>query len=138
MGNAIDDILSKRRPAEAVAENAEQGDKFFSVLLGDGLHEDFLEVRFRDGTRTCFPYRSLTWFNLSPEDGIDLDFDGYMISIRGRGLESKLWNGIKQMRVAWVTEASVELQDHKGNECFISDITITPPEGFGGDDAAEE
>ena len=134
MASKIDEILNSKKVA--AEEDAVQEDKFFSVLLGEGLQENFLEVRFRDGTKTAFPYRTLSWFNLSPEEGIDLDFDGYMIAIKGRGLEPKLWNAIKYMRLAWVAEATVELQDHKGNETFISNITITPPEGF--DEAPEE
>jgi hypothetical protein len=138
MGSKIDEILSSRKPAPvAPQEDGSQSDKFFSVLIGEGMEENFFEVRFRDGTKTCFPYHSLSWFNISPEEGIDLDFDGYMICIKGRGLDPKLWNGIKQKRVAWVKEADVELQDHQGNEAYISEITITPPEGFTGEEAAE-
>lgn len=139
MGSKIDEILKSRSPAGSGAtEEGAQEDKFFSVLGGDGIDENFFEVRFRDGTKTCFPYHSLSWFNLSPEEGIDLDFDGYMVSIRGRGLDPKLWNGIKQKRVAWVKEADVELQDHKGNEAFISAITITSPESPSEDEPEEE
>ncbi len=133
--SAIDEILKKK---QGTGEPEPEGDRFFSILLGEGLFENFLELQFRDGSRTCFSYNSLTWFNLSPEDGIDLDFSGYLVSIKGRGMEPKLWNGLKAKRVAWVKEADVELQDHKGNECYIEGITITPPEGFGGDETAEE
>lgn len=129
MGSKIDEILRSRNPVTPAAEESDaQEDKFFSVLIGEAIEENFMELRFRDGSKTCFPYQSLTWFNFSPEEGIDLDFNGYMVSIKGRGFDPKLWNGIKQKRVAWVKEADVELQDNKANEAFVSEITITPPE----------
>ena len=133
MAQATIDEIIRSRQASAEQQDA-GGDKFFSVLLGEGLYENFLELQFRDGSRTCFSYTDLIWFNYSPEDGIDLDFGGYLISIKGRGLEPKLWNGLKSKRVAWVREADVELQDHGGNESFISEIMITPPKGFAGDE----
>ncbi len=137
----IDEILQakqREREKQAAGEGTEgQQDKFFSVLLGEGLQEHFLELRFRDGTRTCFSYTDLGWFNFNPEDGIDLDFGGFLISIKGRGFEPKLFNSIKAKRVAWVKEADLPLQDHKDNECFIEEITITPPDGFAGEEAEE-
>lgn len=129
----IDEIIKSRQAASDQQEAA--SDKFFSILLGEGLFENFLELQFKDGSRTCFSYTDLIWFNHSPEDGIDLDFGGYLVSIKGRGLEPKLWNGLKSKRVAWVREADVELQDHPGNESFIETITITPPKGFAGDES---
>ncbi len=130
--DTIDEILEKRKQAEkpAVPLEENQEDKFFSILVGDGLQENFLELQFRDGLRTCFSYTDLIWFNLSPEDGLDLDFGGFLISIKGRGLGTKLFHGIKQKRVAWVKESDVEMQDHKDNETFIESLTITPPKGF--------
>ena len=40
------------------------------------------------------------------------------------------FNGVKGKRVAWVKEADSNLQDHKDNECFVEEISITPPKGF--------
>jgi hypothetical protein len=37
---------------------------------------------------------------------------------------------VKGKRVAWVKEADSNLQDHKDNDCFIEEISITPPKGF--------
>lgn len=126
----IDEILKKGPGLAAKPADEGQADKFYSILLGEGLHESFLELQFRDGSSTCFPYKDLSWFNHNPESGIDLDFSGFQVIIRGRGLAPKLWNGIKQMRVAWVKEADDEMQDHKGNDCFIEEISIRPPDGF--------
>lgn len=133
--STIDDIIKKK---EAERAGDDQADKFFSILLGEGLQEDFLELQFNQGTRTCFAYSDLSWFSYNPEDGLGLEFGGYFISIRGRGLAPKLFNGLKQKRVAWVKEASVALQDNPANDCFIEEITIMPPEGFAGEDEAAE
>ena len=130
MANAIEKILKEREAGRVIESPEAEGEKFFSVLIGEGLVENFLELRFRDGSCTCFSYTDLTWFNYVPEEGLDLDFGGYLITVKGRGLAPKLFNGIKQKRVAWVKESDVELQDHKGNECFIEEITITPPKGY--------
>lgn len=126
--DSIDKVLASRRPAaEAPAEQAE-ADKFYSVLVGEGLQEHFLELRFRIGMKTCFSYTDLMWFNYDPEGGtIDLEFGGYLVTLKGRGMGDALFNAIKQKRVAWVKEADVEMQDHSGNATFVQEITITPP-----------
>lgn len=140
MTNTIEDILRKREAERAAAATPASGqeDKFFSVLLGEGLQEHFLELQFRDGSKTCFAYMDLGWFNYNPEVGLDLDFGGFLVTVEGRGFAPKLFQGIKQKRVAWVKEADVEMEDHQGNDCFIRQITITPPKGFTGEDEAEE
>lgn len=135
--STIDEILRRKEAERSQSQSspAEEAEgKFFSILLGEGLHEHFLELQFQDGTRTCFSYQDLGWFNYFPEDGIDLDFGGYLISIKGRGLVPRLFNGLKQKRVAWVKEADFAMQDHEGNECFISEIVIMPPKGFAGEE----
>lgn len=132
--DTIDDIL-KRKQAEKAAAPAptqpeKQEDKFFSILVGDGLQEHFLEIQTRDGLRTCFSYSDIIWIVYDPDNGLNIEFGGYLVTIEGRGLVPRLFEGIKQKRVAWVKEADHELQDHKENETFISKITITPPKGF--------
>lgn len=126
----IDQILQKRRQAEKPEAEEKQQDKFFSVLVGDGSQENFLEIQSREGLHTCFAYNDLTWMVYHPDDGLMLEFGGYLIAIEGRGLHPKLFTGIKQKRVAWVKEADVEMQDHKDNETYISSVTITPPKEF--------
>lgn len=131
--DAIDKVLG-RKPAESHAaavappSATDTGDKFYSVLGGEGLQEHFLELRFRIGLRSCFSYTDLVWFNYDPEAGcIDLEFGGFLITIKGRGLGDALFNGFKQKRVAWIKEADVEMQDHPGNVTFIEEITLIPP-----------
>lgn len=131
--DAVDKVLG-RKPAEShvaavtPASPTEDADKFYSVLGGEGLYENFLELRFRIGLKTCFSYTDLSWFNFDPEANcIDLEFGGFLITLKGRGLGEALFNAIKQKRVAWIKEADVEMQDHPGNSTFIQEITITPP-----------
>lgn len=129
----IDEILEqKRRKADKPADASLQpdGDKFFSILVGDGMQEHFLELQFSNGLQTCFSYTDLIWFNHDPESGcIDLAFGGFLVTIKGRGLQP-LFVGIKQKRVAWVKESDSEMQDHKDNDTFIEEIVITPPKDF--------
>lgn len=130
MSDKIDEIIKKRQSAEKPAEVMSDGDKFFSTLVGEGMQEHFLELQFKNGLQTCFSYTDLLWFNHDPESGcIDAEIGGFLITIKGRGLRP-LFNGIKAKRVAWVKEADSELQDHKDNESFVEEISITPPKGF--------
>ncbi len=131
MGSAIDEILQSRRTAEPEKSQEPQENKFYSILVGEGIEEHFLELRFNSGLRSCFAYSDLLWFNLDPDAGlIDLNIGGYAIVIRGRGLGDKLFQGIKRKRLSWVQEAHTELQDNDQADVFISSISITPPEGF--------
>lgn len=135
---AIDKILASRKQAAQPPEGTPEEDKFFSILVGEVMTEHFLELRFRVGMRSCFSYDDLLWFNYDPDSGtIDLEIGGYLITIKGRGLGDRLFQGIKQKRVAWVQEADVEMQDHPGNKVFISEITIIPPESASGGEAEE-
>jgi hypothetical protein len=135
--DSIDRILEQRKLAENPAPI--EDDKFFSILVGEAIQEHFLELRFRSGLRTCFSYTDLLWFNFDPEAGcIDLEIGGFLITVKGRGLATELFNGIKSKRVAWVKECDSEMQDNKSNSVFISEITITPPKGFTEEEPAAE
>jgi hypothetical protein len=125
--DSIDKVLQSRKPAETPASESDN-DKFFSIMVGETMQEHFLELRFNIGLKSCFSYTDLQWFNYDPEEGsIILEFGGFLVSLKGRGLGDRLFNGLRQKRVAWVKEADTEMQDHKGNETFIQEITITPP-----------
>ena len=134
MADAIDNILAERR------KKAEQDvpERFFSILRGEGLVEEFFEMRFRNGTVTCFCYKDLSWFNYSPDEGlIDLEFSGFLITIKGRGLVPKLFDAIKNKRIAWIREADSDMHDNKELDNFIESIFVTPPDGFGSDERQE-
>jgi hypothetical protein len=141
MADAIQKILESRRPAAPAAEQPATGDdadKFFSILVGDAIDELFLELRFNTGMRSCFAYNDLAWFNYDPESStIDLEFGGYLITIKGRGLGERLFDGLKRKRVSYVKEKDVEFEDHKGNAVFIESISITPPSSGEAEEQAE-
>ena len=126
MGNdSIDKVLQSKKQIVAMPSPDGTGDKFYSLLGGEGLHENYLELKMRDGLRICLSYTDLMWFSYDPEGPkIDLEFGGIFVTIKGRGLGDALFNGIKQKRVAWVKEADTEMQDHPGNACFIEEITF--------------
>ncbi len=130
--SAVEKLLDSRRSAGGMPTEATsaEGDKFSLILVGDRMEEHFLELRFRTGLRTAFAYSDLIFFNYDPESGtLDLDFGGYLITVKGRGLGERVFDGVKQKKVVWLKEADSEMQDHHGNDTFISAILITPP-GF--------
>lgn len=133
----ISEILESRRKQEQASgvggESAEDGDKFYSVLRGEGVTEHFLELQFANGMQSAFSYADLHWFNHDAEAGcLDCQFAGFLITIKGRGLK-RVFHGIKGKRIAWVREADSTMQDHPGNDCFIEEILVVPPDGFEGE-----
>jgi len=122
--DTIDKVLAAKREASPPAADGD-GDKFYSILQGEGLHEHFLELKIRDGLRVCLSYTDLMWFSYDPEGPkIDLEFGGIFVTIKGRGLGEALFNGIKQKRVAWIKEKDTEMQDHRENKVFIEEISF--------------
>jgi len=134
--DTIDTILQQRKAQETGSSTTEvEENKFYSAILGEGMTENFLEIRFRDGLCTCFSYTDLVWFNFDPEGGfLDLEFGGFLVTIKGRGLGDRFFYQLKGKRVSWVKEADSDFQDHDGNDIYVSEITITPPEGFPDDE----
>ena len=126
MGNdSIDKVLQGRKQIVAMPSPDGTVDKFYSILVGEGLQEHYLELKIRDGLRICLSYTDLAWFSYDPEGPkIDLEFGTIFVTIKGRGLGDALFNGIKQKRVAWIKEADSEMQDHPGNTIFIEEITF--------------
>jgi len=122
--DTIDKVLAAKREASPPAADSD-GDKFYSILQGEGLQEHFLELKIRDGLRVCLSYTDLMWFSYDPEGPkIDLEFGGIFVTIKGRGLGEALFNGIKQKRVAWIKEKDTEMQDHRENKVFIEEISF--------------
>ena len=137
--SAVDKILESRRPlggSEAAAP-ASEGDKFSLILVGDNMEESFLELRLRSGLRTAFAYSDIVFLVYDPDSGsLDVDFGGYLVTVRGRGLGERVFDALKKKRVVWLKEADTEMQDHKGNELYIGGITITPPSAANENEAA--
>ncbi len=129
--NRIDEIIQQRQKTDRPPEAEAEGDKFYSVLVGDAIQEHFLELRFSNGLQTAFSYSDLMWFSHDPEAGcVDLAFGGFLVTIKGRGL-GPMFHSLKQKRVNYVKEADAELQDHAANAVFVENISITPPKEFG-------
>jgi hypothetical protein len=124
MSKSIDDILGNK-PHDASAKGDTEESKFFSILVGEGVTEQFLELRFKDGGHLCISYDDLSWFDYDPKEGrIGLDFGGFPVEVRGRGLGDRVFNGFRQKRVAWIKEADTTMQDHPGNSVYIQSITF--------------
>ncbi len=143
MGDSIDKVLASRSQASASASAAAgpaaEGNEFFGILVGEGEQEHFLELRFNIGLKTCFSYTDLQFFNYDPEEGtLILEFGVYLVTLKGRGLGERLFNGIRRKRIAWVKEADTKMQDHKGNETFIEEILLTPPKEEGAEEPTAE
>lgn len=124
----IDDILKEKQTAEPL----EPDSKFYSTVSADGHDENFLELRFSNGLQTGFSYSDLIWYSHDPEQGtIDMEFGGFLVTITGRGLGNHLLHSIKTRTLAWLKEADSDFEDNEKTETYISEISITPPEGFG-------
>lgn len=124
--DSIDKVLAAKREASQTPEEVE-GEKFFSILVGDGEEENYLELKMRDGLRICLSYTDLSWFSYDMEKDwakIDLEFGEIFVTVKGRGLGDALFNGLKQKRVGWIKERDTEMQDHPGNKVFIDEITF--------------
>lgn len=128
--STVEKILESRRstsgssPVAPVAND----NKFSLILIGDNMEENFLELKFRSGLRTAFPYADILFMNYDPDSGsLDVDFGGFLVTVKGRGLGDRVFDGIKQKRVVWLKESDAEMQDHSGNDLFIDEILVTPP-----------
>lgn len=127
MADSIDKILASRKSATEAAP-VDGSDKFFSILAGEGLDEYYLELKLRDGLRVNLAYSDLSWFSYDPEGPkIDLEFGTIFVTIKGRGLDGRLLDGIKRRRVSWVKESDSEMEDNKANAVFVSEINFTVP-----------
>lgn len=129
--STVEKILESRRSASGAgtAVSVSDNDKFSLILIGDKMEENFLELKFRTGLRTAFPYSDILFMNYDPDSGsLDVDFGGFLVTVKGRGLGDRVFDGIKQKRVVWLKEADSEMQDHSANELFIGEILVTPPD----------
>jgi hypothetical protein len=91
----------------------------FGYLRGLREHADAVELRFRDGNSTWFPYSWLGLWKHNPSDGLLLKFSGdlvYLVLIRGSNLDRPLADttinlttaGLQRHRVVWVKEMTDE------------------------------
>ena len=127
----VEELLASRRSTSGIAPAAPatEADKFSLILIGEKMEENFLELKFRSGLRTAFPYSDILFMNYDPDSGsLDVDFGGFLVTVKGRGLGERVFDGIKQRRVVWLKEADSAMQDHAANDLFIGEILVTPPD----------
>ena len=104
---------------EADADALEACCAAFGYLRGIRERADALELRFRDGNSTWFPYGWLGNWEFNPSEGLLLKFSGdlvYLVLIRGSNLNRPLTDstinlttaGLQKHRVLWVREMNEE------------------------------
>jgi hypothetical protein len=114
------DQLKKLQPAhlpkkDADTEEAEISCKAFGYLRGIRDLPGAVELRFRDGNSTWFPYGWLGPWKYNPSEGLLLKFSGdlvYIVLIRGSNLDKPLndgainltTGGLQRHRVVWIRE----------------------------------
>lgn len=128
MGSAkLEEILASRKPASEEPDPRQ----CFSLPAVGSVQENYLELRFRNGLHTCFNFNGLSWFNYDPEPGIiDMEFDGFLVTIKGRGLYPALFNALKNRQVAWVREADSKFQDSDKFDHYVESIDVVAPPEF--------
>jgi hypothetical protein len=91
----------------------------FGYLRGLREHADAIELRFRDGNSTWFPYSWLGSLKYNPSDGLLMKFSGdlvYLVLVRGSNLDRPLADssinlttaGLQRHRVLWLKEMTDE------------------------------
>lgn len=89
----------------------------FGYLRGIRDHASALELRFRDGNSTWFPYAWLGTWRFNPSEGLLLKFSGdlvYLVLVKGSNLDKPLNDGVinlthaglQRHRVLWLREMS--------------------------------
>ncbi|MEM9281826.1 MAG: hypothetical protein AAGA96_08370 [Verrucomicrobiota bacterium] len=128
----IADIIEERQRRSQDEEVVEE--KFFSAPGGE---QKFLAINFRDGQRAGFSYSDLVWVSYDPENSsLDLEFNGFLVQLKGRGLSPRLFDGFLEKAVKWVREVDSDFVDSDEFTTVIDEIVIIPPEGV--QDEAEE
>ena len=104
---------------ESEAEGVEASCGAFGYLRGIRDQSSAVELRFRDGNSTWFPYSWLGTWQYNPSEGLLLKFSGdlvYLVLIRGSNLDRPLNEGainlthagLQRHRVLWVREMTTE------------------------------
>jgi hypothetical protein len=104
---------------ESEVEGVEASCGAFGYLRGIRDQSSAVELRFRDGNSTWFPYSWLGTWQYNPSEGLLLKFSGdlvYLVLIRGSNLNQPLNEGainlthagLQRHRVLWVREMTAE------------------------------
>jgi hypothetical protein len=127
MSDKVTEILDAKRKRDEGGTVEET--KFWLIAAGNNLYENYLELKLRSGFQTCFPYKDISWMNYDPEGAVDIELNGFHISIKGRGLKPLL-EALKAHTVVWIKEADSEMQDNKSNSAYVASIIAGPTEMF--------
>ncbi len=140
--------------SDAEPEVLEASGAAFGYLRG--LHEraDALELRFREGNSSWFPYSWLGNWEFNPSAGLLLKFSGdlvYLVLIRGSNLDHPLTEstinltsaGLQRHRVVWIREMTsdeirqvgqtgptidrIEVNEFQSHEALKSWLQATAP-----------
>jgi hypothetical protein len=106
-------------------EDADPGDKAFSLLSADRRHKLMLEFRFKTGNAVALAYSYLVSVHLDPSKAIRMDFSGYEVILSGRNL-APLFSALVSQRVAVVREMD-DLQAEANlpqGETVVTEITV--------------
>src|SRR5579885_1319541 len=121
---------------EAEGEETEVSCGAFGYLRGIRDLPGALELRFRDGNSTWFPYGWLGPWWYDPSEGLLLKFSGdlvYLVLIRGSNLDKPLHEGsinltcggLQRHRVSWIREmAEADIRRVGETGPTIDSITI--------------
>jgi hypothetical protein len=118
-GNAHVGRVSRPRGKEIDEEAGEGSCSAFGYLRGIRERADAIEIRFKNGNSTWFPYSWLGEWKFNPSDGLLLKFSGdlvYLVLIRGSNLDRPLsdtttnltTSGLQRHRIVWMREMSEE------------------------------
>jgi hypothetical protein len=109
----------KLRGKDLESDGEERCCAAFGYLRGLREHADAIELRFRDGNSTWFPYSWLGQWKYNPSGGLLMKFSGdlvYLVLIRGSNLGQPLIDstinlmtaGLQRQRVLWLKEMTEE------------------------------
>ncbi len=117
--NADPSDTGQVRGKESDGDGSEGACPAFGYLRGLREHADAVELRFRNGNSTWFPYNWLGNWSYNPSDGLLMKFSGdvvYLVLIHGSNLDRPLADtpvnlttaGLQRHRVLWVREMTEE------------------------------
>lgn len=98
----------KPSPAPAVAGDM-ASDRKKTLAVDRRQAHLMLDLRFKDGNATALSYAYLVAVRFNPSEGLELEFTGHRVTLKGRGL-SRLYRGLLAHVVGHVQEVD-ELAD---------------------------
>ena len=107
---SLSDRLLERKVAEQPEPDAVDDLGAFGMLRGSRDRSLMLDFRLKGGNSETFPYAALDRIRVDPSEGIVLEFNGVVVTLKGwhlaRATEGRpsLAEGLRRQRVAWIQE----------------------------------